>query len=259
LTREIEQRADVNGAQLEEIGEAIEALVTANLPDERELEVLAERVETAARAVAEANLAGHGTEASESTGREMDEARANLTEAQEAIQKAVSAFRVPEAELRELQERAREIAVTIRLTAEERNEIRRLTEEIVKEHQPDMENLEREMKQMRRELERESLSEITKTLRQTRREMREKIRESLPEMRELARVAREAAREATRGLHRSRTELRRRERVLERESRSESREERRRESREAHGRTRTLEDAERSHLGSTDEAPDTDQ
>jgi beta-lactamase regulating signal transducer with metallopeptidase domain len=245
LTRTIEERVEAHHAAMAEVEEEIDELVQQNMPDQEELARLGQEVEVAARALAEASRAEHeGAGRDVSSRPEIEAARRQLDEARRKMNEATRSVRIPEEELRRVREKARKIAEAARPTAEEREEIRRLAREVARESTPDMSELHDDMRRLQRELERESLSQARETMREALHEIREALREALLEVHEATRAARESALEAARAA---------------REAARESREERRREveregatSRESEtGRTRTLEEAEESHLEHT--------
>jgi beta-lactamase regulating signal transducer with metallopeptidase domain len=228
LTERISQRAELHAAEMEEVGEAIERIVEANMPPEEEMERLERDLEDAAETLARLHVAEHeGGEAPSEA--ELEQARAEMKAAGEQMREAMAGLRLSDGEMRRLRERAREMGKAAALTPEERRRLKELTRQIVEESMPDMEALMDEVSQSidLHELH-EQMAEIHHTIneetmeaiRESMHEVRQALHESMPRIHEQMQAAREAAREA----HRE--------------------------------HERTLEEAEQSHLEDTSQEPE---
>jgi beta-lactamase regulating signal transducer with metallopeptidase domain len=230
LTRTIQERITAQTTGMAELGEEIQALVHASVPDAAEMERLREQIASAAHILAEAREAG------EEGSREVEEAREQMREARKQLREATRGAGISPDQRQRLREKSRQIARAARLTAEEREEMRRLTRQITRESMAGMDDLHGEMRELH-----ESLAETMHSLHET-------LRESIPDVAELNRIAHEAAREA----HEAAREAREEARAEAREAREKAREAERESRREG---TRGLEEAEESHLEETSEGP----
>jgi len=184
---------------LDEIEAEIKAVTSEGMaPREAEIEQLSAGIEAAARTLVEAEQSRRDGRTPTASPEEIAAARQEIESAKAQIREIAKAVQPHAAELRRLSEKARALAETVGPTAEEREEIRRLTDEILRESMPDMESLRQEMRERHRTIPRNITSDMREGLRGAMLGVREGLRDAMSDLRDSLREARLALRTSMR-------------------------------------------------------------
>jgi beta-lactamase regulating signal transducer with metallopeptidase domain len=137
VAAQMERRSREHEAEMTRLEAEIDALASKMKPDEREMQRLSREIEQAAREVAE-----HMTEPAEghegqAAAEKRAEARRRMAELTAEMRASVQGLRLPEAEMRDLQEKARVLADLVKPTEEERRALQTAARELARASMPD--------------------------------------------------------------------------------------------------------------------------